>query len=195
MDNSDARVGWAPRFAEDLNASSQRPPTSTADTAPFASRPGPAPMQTDMEKPVVTPSSQTTFPVHRTRSYRHWTGIPREDNVHSVSERPVLGGYPKLADFLSRYQGFAIFRRFGALNTRNLLYLQVEILELEIELNKVEEANSVDKDHSAVLLNWCRLKESKEGSSGRLQYDIVMELRERLKEYSEHWRQWVLCSC
>ncbi|MCJ1417777.1 hypothetical protein MMC32_004122 [Xylographa parallela] len=184
MDNSDARVGWAPRFAEDLNASSQRPPTSTADTAPFASRPGPAPMQTDMEKPVVTPSSQTTFPVHRTRSYRHWTGIPREDNVHSVSERPVLGGYPKLADFLSRYQGFAIFRRFGALNTRNLLYLQVEILELEIELNKVEEANSVDKDHSAVLLNWCRLKESKEGSSGRLQYDIVMELRERLKEYN-----------
>ncbi|MCJ1385585.1 hypothetical protein MMC17_008708 [Xylographa soralifera] len=174
----------AARFAEDSNASSPPPPISTTDKAPLASRPSPGPNQSDTETPVLSPSSQTTFPFHRSRSYRNWTGIERDDTLLSVTERRLPGGYPKLADFLSRHKGFAIFRRFGALNTRNLLYLQVEILELEIELNKVEEANSIDKDHSDVLLNWYRLKESKEGSPGKLQYDIVMELRERLKEYN-----------
>ena len=46
--------------------------------------------------------------------------------------------------------GQAIFRRFGSLNARNLLYYQVEILLLEKELDEIErqhQSGSVGRDY------------------------------------------------
>lgn len=50
------------------------------------------------------------------------------------------GGYPALAALInsSPSHTFQIFRRFGSLNVRCLLYLQDEICELEAALNEYD---------------------------------------------------------
>lgn len=45
-----------------------------------------------------------------------------------------MEGYPALAEVMSTNDGLDIFRRFSALNALNLLYMQAEILDLELEL-------------------------------------------------------------
>jgi hypothetical protein len=42
-----------------------------------------------------------------------------------------VNGYPKLARHMGASPEIAIFRRFGALNAQNLLYLQAELVHLE----------------------------------------------------------------
>jgi hypothetical protein len=48
----------------------------------------------------------------------------------------AMEGYPKLSRLMAFYPEVAIFRRFGALNAENLLYLQAELQDLEIALQK-----------------------------------------------------------
>lgn len=45
-------------------------------------------------------------------------------------------GYAALAKLMSRHSQLAIFRGFSDLNTKNLLYFQAELIELENELNR-----------------------------------------------------------
>ncbi|KAF2192335.1 hypothetical protein K469DRAFT_730925 [Zopfia rhizophila CBS 207.26] len=67
----------------------------------------------------------------------------------------------------------AIFRNFGALNARNLLYYQAELIYLENKLKKAEERDS----HSE--------KGRITPSTDTTQLDLVMKIRSRLKEYNE----------
>jgi hypothetical protein len=56
-----------------------------------------------------------------------------------LSSRPA-GGYPALSAFVSSSPShtFQIFRRFGTLNARCLLYLQDELCQLEHELEVID---------------------------------------------------------
>ena len=45
-----------------------------------------------------------------------------------------MEGYDRFAQFMGTHPKLAISRRFGALNLRNLLYLQAELIYLEDEL-------------------------------------------------------------
>lgn len=47
-------------------------------------------------------------------------------------------GYPRLAVFMAHQPGAALFRRFGSVNTRMLLYKQAEIMCLKEELDDIE---------------------------------------------------------
>jgi predicted phage tail protein len=47
-------------------------------------------------------------------------------------------GYPNLAAFLDSDDGFAIYRRFGYLQSRLLLNRQDELRALEVKLNRME---------------------------------------------------------
>ncbi|MCJ1389396.1 hypothetical protein MMC18_002253 [Xylographa bjoerkii] len=172
-----------PVLESEIDQAAQSSRRNTIDGTPSPVRPAPWAMSPDSERSIFSASRQPGSPVQRSKSYRDWSGIERDQNI-SVSQRKPIDGYPKLAEFLGRYKGFAIFRRFASLNARNLLYLQVEILELEEELNKLEEAHSMHDDLRNVLFNWEALKLSEEGTTGKLQYDIIMELRVRLKEYN-----------
>lgn len=62
------------------------------------------------------------------------THIPLQD------VRPAAGGYPQLSAFVasSAKHTFQIFRRFGTLNARCLLYLQDELCQLEQELAVID---------------------------------------------------------
>ncbi|KAI4204083.1 MAG: hypothetical protein LQ350_001476 [Teloschistes chrysophthalmus] len=64
----------------------------------------------------------------------HGTAVD-EDKL--VSRRP---GYPRLSAFITSDKNFALFRRFGELHARILLYKQDELVELEQKLNDIDAA-------------------------------------------------------
>ena len=100
-----------------------------------------------------------------------------------------MEGYAKLASLMGAYPEVAIFRRFGALNAQNLLYLQAELASLEKDLwaCAAEDNASNDPDRAVHSTDWYTLSQSvtggseKEGS-GR-QWQTVLEVRKKLKEY------------
>jgi hypothetical protein len=49
-----------------------------------------------------------------------------------------IEGYPKLASHMGTYPECAIYRRFGSLNSQNLLYFQSELTHLELKLRRLE---------------------------------------------------------
>lgn len=95
-------------------------------------------------------------------------------------------GYPTLAEHMGHMPQLGIFRRFGALNARNLLYLQAELTFLEEMLILAEKR---DNDHSDIREdfggNWYDLSNSGAGNEEmRRQWELVLRIREKLKEYS-----------
>ena len=102
-------------------------------------------------------------------------------------DRP--NGYLKLSQFMGELPQYAIFRRFGALNSWNLLLLQAELVVLESQLRRyvLEDNNSADsvtRDYDKdFLLSSGRLGQSRRGRSR--QYKIALRIRHLLKQYSK----------
>lgn len=100
----------------------------------------------------------------------------------SIEDQHAIHGYPRLARFMGRFPGYAIFRRFASLNARMLLYFHAEIVELEHELDDLERLNEEDlKLHYVVK----ELRNAPIGSNGKKQWDKVVELRGKLDQYSK----------
>lgn len=103
-----------------------------------------------------------------------------------------MEGYPALAEAMSTDEGLDIFRRFSALNVLNLLYMQAEIIELEMEL---QDNAAEDKDASPTTpsnrerrryhLSAKALRDSVRGDGDGLQWKKMLEIRKRLKKYSK----------
>jgi hypothetical protein len=80
----------------------------------------------------------------------------------------------------------AIFRRFGALNLQNIIYLQAELAELEQELQRMvaEDNHNPDSDWKMFSRDW-RIDESaisKEPENPR--YKLILRIRKVLNDYS-----------
>ncbi|KAH7134895.1 hypothetical protein B0J11DRAFT_517159 [Dendryphion nanum] len=116
-------------------------------------------------------------------------------------------GYPMLAERMGYLPSSKIFRRFSALNARNLLYIQAELSLLESDLHVQEKA---DKEPGAVgsntwqystdyryLLNSARSSSEAPGASSTkfqakgsventsaFQIELIQQIRAKLKEYS-----------
>jgi hypothetical protein len=109
-----------------------------------------------------------------------------DSTIHADIDN-AMRGYPRLATDMAKYSENAIFRRFGALNARNLLYYQSELTDLEKELLKIEAKDSESELHEKNarsrdyfwISHWER---AKDGDS--TQYDLVMKMRALLREYS-----------
>jgi hypothetical protein len=95
------------------------------------------------------------------------------------------GSYSKLSKFMGSWPEMAIFRRFGALNVQNLLFLQAELSHLEYELHRLREDHSRSEDEKRQLSLRCWWDMRGDEDSGQL--DIVMEIRQKLSEYSTHF--------
>lgn len=96
-------------------------------------------------------------------------------------------GYPHLADKIGSQPRYAIFRRFGAINAENLLYLQAELTDLEKKLHEQQKADSESghDNKSKYSLNWYWLNVSASGDDGdTYQLDLVLKIRETLEKYS-----------
>ena len=86
----------------------------------------------------------------------------------------------------------AMFRRFGALNARSLLYYQNELAHLEDQLKELEaeDANSPDGKKATYSMNAFWLNTADFEVDGKLrdgdmrQRELVLQIRRVLKEYS-----------
>jgi hypothetical protein len=109
-------------------------------------------------------------------------------------------GYPRLAQLMSLLPPTTIFRRFGALNARVLLYYQSELMLLEKQLKEVEAADRASDQgwkraysEDAYMLRSCGIRDEKDGKDGKprdgdmRQVDLVGRVRGVLGEYSECW--------
>jgi len=106
------------------------------------------------------------------------------DCISPIRQVPV--GYPKLAVQMNLQPEMAIFRRFGALNAQNLLYLQAELILLEERLREIQVSDhtSAHREKLKYALNWYQLQNSPDhGDSSQL--DLVLKIRCLLKEYSQ----------
>jgi len=97
-------------------------------------------------------------------------------------------GYPKVAEFMGKHPEMAMVRRFRGLNARNLLYLQAELVEIERKLLECERHDADDKTDPRkpkYAGSWARLVLYKTDDSANQQYKLILEMREKLKEYND----------
>jgi hypothetical protein len=96
-------------------------------------------------------------------------------------------GYDKLALFMGRYSKLAIFRQFATLNTKNLLYMQAELVSDEAELEDIvhDDKYSLDAEKQKHHISWTALKEPLANGKPCFQLRKVLEIREKLEKYSE----------
>lgn len=93
-------------------------------------------------------------------------------------------GYPRLAARMSFNPETAAFRRFDALNMRNLLYPQAELVNMEKDLHDLETRDkaSTHVNKSRYATNYTFLEFSDDdGNTDQL--DLVMRIRSKLEEY------------
>ena len=98
-----------------------------------------------------------------------------------------MKGYAKLASLMGAHPEVAIFRRFGTSNALNLLYLQAEIVALESDLRTYTTADDSSSDPNRAIhsRDWYTLSQSSNsGGDVGLQWQTVVQLREKLNEYS-----------
>lgn len=89
-------------------------------------------------------------------------------------------GYPKLAAFENADPSFLIYRKFGWLHNRLLLYLQDELAELEHELDKRDKATFCDDDDDLLL---CSRRDDWIRPSARR--ELIQKIARKLEEYGE----------
>ncbi|KAI9656058.1 MAG: hypothetical protein M1821_005119 [Bathelium mastoideum] len=95
-----------------------------------------------------------------------------------------MEGYNKVAHLMGAHNEFAIFRRFQALNMRNLLYMQAEIIHLEADLREIARNDAMHADRVDYPYDWWSLAMGEaEGASE--QWNKVLELRGKLEKYNE----------
>lgn len=92
-----------------------------------------------------------------------------------------------LAAQIEQQPEMAIFRRFGALNAENLLYLQAELVHLEEELQKqqIGDHHSGVESKSKYALNWFHLRNSPANGDSK-QFEMIHLIRDTLWKYSTH---------
>lgn len=96
-----------------------------------------------------------------------------------------MDGYHKLASLVGDHDELFMLRRFARANAKNLLYMQAEILHLEAELYDIarEDRSGREKRRN---YEYCvfDLKESFGINGSDTQWRKILEIREKLKEYS-----------
>ncbi|MCJ1401866.1 hypothetical protein MMC11_005083 [Xylographa trunciseda] len=113
---------------------------------------------------------------------------PLAASATGASHRPRarhVPGYPGFAHLVGQNRGYSIFRRFTTLDTKILLYLQAELMQLEHELSDLEVENSESEGNPGLQQSVAMLMNAEEGSSGWRQWQLVQEILRKKKQYNE----------
>ena len=103
---------------------------------------------------------------------------------------PVFDAYPSFADFIASDPELSVFKRFNYLSSRNLLYLQSELLDLQTQLQDFDEEDYNGMDGEILLSAKCwetftaRAKESQHPRE-KERMDTIRKIRISMKEYQE----------
>ncbi|KAL5315874.1 hypothetical protein ACEPPN_016748 [Leptodophora sp. 'Broadleaf-Isolate-01'] len=106
-------------------------------------------------------------------------------------------GFADFSEYIASDYSLSIYRKFGVLGARNLLYLQTELHELEAilrgfdEEDKIELAETTDKEKQRYIecgvKTWEDLREQAEGGDERQaeKLAVIHKIRVLMKEYEE----------
>jgi hypothetical protein len=92
-------------------------------------------------------------------------------------------GYPRISAYIDSDSDAALFRRFGVLHARSLLYKQVELTELEAQLDKLDKD---DEGNPGADSDKWRLGHSISLNGGQMnekRRDLMKKIDEKLEEY------------
>jgi hypothetical protein len=128
------------------------------------------------------------------RSCLTWLGdqlsVKSDAKVDVDPFQDLIPGYPKLAGLMEHMPEVAMFRRFGALNARNLLYYQNELVGLEMELKELEAEDAKSqvgkKPQYASNAFWLNTADHVRDGDQK-QREVVLRIRCLLKEYSQYF--------
>lgn len=100
----------------------------------------------------------------------------------------IKTGYPGLSELMAHDSGMGMFKRFASPNMRNLLYMQAELLDLEDELENIclDDHNHATRGPYEFNATDLRRSATSSDSEERRQYEKILEIRGKLKEYSTH---------
>lgn len=95
-------------------------------------------------------------------------------------------GYPALSRLMGKHAGLGMFKRFAALNMRNLLYMQAELLRKENELEALSLNDNNEPARRGYKGNARKLTESLSSLDpiASQQWRKMLEIRALLNEYS-----------
>jgi hypothetical protein len=104
-------------------------------------------------------------------------------------------GFPSLASFIveDADHSTVIYNRFDRLSTRNILYLQSELAELQRQQDEFDQEDFFDTktDTKDIARNWEAFENAAQvtGSKAEKRMALVKKIREKIKEYSEQDEQ------
>jgi hypothetical protein len=119
--------------------------------------------------------------------------LPPPSNPSDPLYKDILG-YPRIAARMALNPSTASFRRFSALQARNLLYMQSELCSLERKLRAQEAIDSAsenpDKKKYATNAGFLRLGMLDEEDGLSKQLELLGKIQRKLKEYSTYGVEW-----
>lgn len=95
--------------------------------------------------------------------------------------------YAKVAHLMSKYEEFAILKRFEALSYQNLLYRQAEITYLHEDLEKLAERDATDPARQFYTKDWWALAHTGTKKEGVEQWHKLQQIRKKLDDYSTRY--------
>ena len=107
-------------------------------------------------------------------------------DLEAMSTAPRhLSGYPSFAEFIAKDKDAAIYRSFGNLSARSLLYQQSELHQLEWKLEELDREDAKDIDNVNAQKAARQWKHYAEDSSdqGRARKALQAEIKVKIKEY------------
>lgn len=96
-----------------------------------------------------------------------------------------MAGYGKFANLMGEFPELTIFRRFGALNAKLLLYRQAELVRLEDDLKFIAQEDEKHADTKEFGKSWHKMHEASSEFGANQQREKVHQIEEKLKTYCE----------
>ena len=128
--------------------------------------------------------------------HKNLSSLSRMEDVESTQRpRENLEGYEDFSKYIASDADLSIYRRFGALGARNILYLQGELQALEAQLQKLDDEDREEigklpgnrrRDVAWAAKSWESFSEQA-GNEGRQaeKMKLVIKLRGIMKEYGK----------
>lgn len=111
----------------------------------------------------------------------------RQADVEAKSARPQRVGFSSLAAYIAddKDKSISIYRAFQRLSSRNLLYLEAELLELELQQDYFDDQLlQADAETQRWARSWKSLVTgSRENTKAQQRIDLIMKIRQVMKAY------------
>jgi hypothetical protein len=104
---------------------------------------------------------------------------------HGLSVEIYPKGYPRTSAYIDSDSETPLFRRFGILHARSLLYKEVELTELEAQLNELdkEDEGQLGADENKCLWRLGHSISLEGGHGNEKRRDLMKQIDENMEQY------------